>query len=204
MSKAFGTIAERKNIMKNTKQMVGIALLTAIVAVLQLTPSSIKVGVFTFSFVLIPIVVGAALYGYKAGAWLGLVFGAAVLISGDASLFLGINVAGTIITVLLKGLLAGLFAGLAYKALEKVNKYLAVIVAAVVCPLTNTGIFLIGCRLFFFDTISQMAKDAQFDSAVAFMFIGLAGINFLVEFGLNLVLSPVIVRLINIGKKESR
>lgn len=204
MSKAFGTIAERKNIMKNTKQMVGIALLTAIVAVLQLTPSSIKVGVFTFSFVLIPIVVGAALYGYKAGAWLGLVFGVTVLISGDASLFLGINVAGTIITVLLKGLLAGLFAGLAYKALEKVNKYLAVIVAAVVCPLTNTGIFLIGCRLFFFDTISQMAKDAQFDSAVAFMFIGLAGINFLVEFGLNLVLSPVIVRLINIGKKESR
>lgn len=188
--------------MKNTKKMVGIALLTAIVAVLQFTLSSIKIGTFTFSFILIPLVVGAALYGYKAGAWLGLVFGATVLISGDAALFLGINVAGTIVTVLLKGLLAGLFAGLAYKALEKVNKYLAVIVAAIVCPLTNTGIFLLGCKLFFFDAISQMANDAGFDSAVAFMFIGLAGVNFLVELGTNVVLAPVIIRLINIGKKE--
>ena len=190
--------------MKNTKKMVGIALLTAIVAVLQFCLSSIRVGTFTFSFILSPLVVGAALYGYKAGAWLGLVFGVTVLISGDAAAFLGINVAGTIVTVLLKGLLAGLFAGLAYKALEKVNKYLAVIVAAIICPLTNTGIFLLGCRLFFFDAISQMANDAGFDSAVGFMFIGLAGINFLVELGTNVVLSPVIVRLIHIGKKEAK
>ena len=190
--------------MKNTKKMVGIALLTAIVAVLQFCLSSIRVGTFTFSFILIPLVVGAALYGYKAGVWLGLVFGVTVLISGDAAAFLGINVAGTIVTVLLKGLLAGLFAGLAYKALEKVNKYLAVIVAAIICPLTNTGIFLLGCRLFFFDAISQMANDAGFDSAVGFMFIGLAGINFLVELGTNVVLSPVIVRLIHIGKKEAK
>ena len=188
--------------MKNTKKMVGIALLTAIVAVLQFTLSSIKIGTFTFSFILSPLVVGAALYGYKAGAWLGIVFGATVLMSGDAALFLGINVAGTIVTVLLKGLLAGLFAGLVYKALEKVNKYLAFIVAAIVCPLTNTGIFLLGCKLFFFDAISQMANDAGFDSAVAFMFIGLAGVNFLVELGTNVVLAPVIIRLINIGKKE--
>ena len=74
--------------MKNTKKMVGIALLTAIVAVLQFCLSSIRVGTFTFSFILIPLVVGAALYGYKAGAWLGLVFGVTVLISGDAAAFL--------------------------------------------------------------------------------------------------------------------
>lgn len=189
--------------MKNTKKMVGIALLTAIVVVLQFTLSSVKVGTFTFSFVLIPIVVGAALYGYKAGAWLGLAFAVTVLISGDAAPFLAINVPGTIVTVLLKGIMAGLLSGLAYKACEKVNKYFAVIVAAIACPIANTGIFLIGCRVFFFDAISQMADSAGFDSVVVFMFVGLAGINFLIELGTNIVLSPIIVRLINLGKKEN-
>ena len=192
----FRNDSRKEKHMKNTKKMVGIALLTAIVVVLQFTLSSVKVGTFTFSFVLIPIVVGAALYGYKAGAWLGLAFAVTVLISGDAAPFLAINVPGTIVTVLLKGIMAGLLSGLAYK-------YFAVIVAAIACPIANTGIFLIGCRVFFFDAISQMADSAGFDSVVVFMFVGLAGINFLIELGTNIVLSPIIVRLINLGKKEN-
>ena len=69
----------------NTKQVVGLGLITAIVIVLQFLGSFIKLGPFSVSLVLIPIVVGAALYGAKAGAWLGFVFGIVVLISGDIS-----------------------------------------------------------------------------------------------------------------------
>ncbi len=96
-----------------------------------------------------------------------------------------------------------LLQGLHTKRFEKVNKYLAVIAAAIICPLTNTGNIPFRMQtFFFFDAISQMANDAGFDSAVGFMFIGLAGINFLVELGTNVVLSPVIVRLIHIGKRK--
>ena len=68
-----------------TKTLVGLGLLTAIVVVLQLVGSFIKFGTFSISLVLMPIVVGAALYGVGAGAWLGFVFGVVVLLSGDAS-----------------------------------------------------------------------------------------------------------------------
>lgn len=201
----LGAVAERKKIMnKNTKKLVGVALLTAIVVVLQLFGSSIKFGTFSISLVLIPIVVGTALYGIGAGAWLGLVFGVTVLVSGDAALFLNLSVAGTIITVLLKGVGAGALSGVVYKALEKVNKYAATVAAAIVCPLVNTGIFLIGCRVFFYDAITSMAAENGIDNPITFMFVGLVGLNFVFELVVNIVLSPVIIRIINIGKKEAK
>lgn len=189
--------------MKNTKKLVGVALFTAIVVVLQFLGTFIRFGPFAISLVLVPIVVGTALYGYKAGAIFGLVFGVTVLISGDATAFLTINPIGTVITVLLKGTLAGLCAGLIYKVFEKKNKYLAVISSAIVCPIVNTGVFLVGCSVFFMDTIRQMAEGAGFGSNVGkFMIVGLVGLNFVFELAVNAILSPVILRLINHGKKS--
>ena len=51
-----------------------------------------------------PLVLGAALYGWGMGCWLGLVFGAVVLLSGDAGLFLAADPGGAIVTVLSKGI----------------------------------------------------------------------------------------------------
>ena len=184
-----------------TKKLVGLSVLTAIIIVLQALAISIRFGIFNITLVLIPIVVGAALYGYKAGAWLGFVFSVVVLFT-DAGAFLAISVPGTIITVILKGTLAGLAAGIVYLALEKVNKYLACVVAAICAPIVNTGIFLIGCRLFFYETIKGWAEGAGFASAGAFMIVGLVGTNFLVEMAINIILSPTILRLANLGKKS--
>lgn len=184
------------------KKMVGIALFTAIVVVLQMVGGGIKVGgLFSISLVLVPIVVGAAVYGWDAGLWLGLAFGAAVLISGDAALFMAVDVPGTVATVLVKGMACGLVAGLVYKLFAGKNQILAVLAAALVCPVVNTGVFLLGCRLFFFDTVAQWGAAAGFANAESYMFLGLAGVNFLVEVATNLLLAPVIVRLIKIGKK---
>lgn len=182
----------------NTKKLAGVGLLTAIVVVLQLLGSFIHFGVFSISLVLIPIVVGASLYGASAGVWLGAAFGITVLISGDASAFLAINPGGTVLTVLLKGALAGLAASVLYKALEKKNETLATIAAAVVCPTVNTGVFLIGCRLFFFETVRQWAGDTN---VFVYMITGLVGFNFLFEVGANIILSPTIIKLTRLGKK---
>jgi len=150
----------------------------------------------------VPVVIGAALCGAGMGAWLGLVFGVVVLVSGDAAAFLAVNVLGTVITVLIKGTACGYIAGLSYKLTERFGRYVAVAVSAVVCPVVNTGIFLIGCLLFFMDTITQWTVAAGLGSSVAeYMILFLVGGNFLVELGINIILSPIIVRLINIRKR---
>lgn len=184
-----------------TKNMVGVGLFTAIVLVLQFLGGGIKFGMFSISLVLVPIVVGSAIYGWKAGAWLGFAFGAAVLLSGDAAAFMVVDPLATVLVVLVKGTACGLAAGLVYKLLHKVNNTLAVTAAAVVCPFVNTGTFLLGCRLFFLDTVAQWGAAYGYENAGAYMFLGLAGVNFLIEIGVNIVLAPVIVRLIKIGKR---
>jgi len=184
------------------KNMVGVALFTAIVVVLQFLGGGIKVGsMFSISLVLLPIVVGAAVYGWKAGGWLGLAFGVAVLLSGDAGSFLAVDVLGTITVVLLKGAFCGLAAGLIYKLFEKKSRLVAVFAAAILCPVVNTGVFLLGCWIFFLDTVTAWGAALGFENAAAYMFLGLAGTNFLIEVAVNIILAPVIVRLINMGKK---
>ena len=188
----------------STRTMTGLAVLTAIVVVLEAVSAAVgHVGIFTFTLALVPIVVGAALYGWGAGAWLGFVFGVVVLISGDAAPFLAVNIPGTIITVLLKGTLAGLIPGLIYSALSK-HEIPAVAAAAVAAPIVNTGVFLVGCFLFFMPTIREWAAALGYEDAGAYMIFGLAGINFLIELAINIVLCPVIVRLIRIGRKGVR
>ncbi|MGI6264379.1 MAG: ECF transporter S component [Acutalibacteraceae bacterium] len=178
------------------------AILTALVVVLQLLGSFIRFGPFSISLVLIPIVVGAAICGPWIGGWLGLVFGVTVLVSGDAALFLGVSIPGTIATVVLKGVLCGLAAGFVYRWLSRFNQYLAVIAAAIVCPIVNTGVFLLGCWLFFMPLIGEWAAGAGFgQDAVGYMFLGLVGANFLFELGFNIILSPIVVRLLSIFKK---
>lgn len=185
----------------NTRKIVGLGVLTAIVVVLQFFASQIKLGPFSITLCLAPIVVGAALYGKWSGAWLGAVFGVTVLISGDAAAFLPINPAGTVVTVLLKGLLAGLVTGVIYELIEKKSKIGAVITAGVITPVVNTGIFLVGCLLFFMDTIEGWAAAAGMESVGTYMITGLVGINFVVELAVNLVLATAIERIIRVGQK---
>ena len=184
-----------------TKTLVGIGLLTAVVVVLQALALGIRLGIFNITLVLVPIIVGVALYGYAAGIWLGAVFGLIVLFT-DAGVFMAINIPGTIITCILKGVLAGFLAGIAYKSLEQKNTLMAVIVAGIVAPVVNTGTFLIGCRLFFYDTIKEWAAGAGFANAGVYMLTAFVGLNFLVELAINLILSTVIVRIIQIGRRS--
>ncbi len=186
-----------------TRLAVTLALLTAIVVILQLLGSFIHFGMFSISLVLVPIVIGAALCGVLSGAWLGFVFGLVVLLSGDAAAFMTVSPLGTILTVLLKGTFAGLLSGLVYKALAGRNETLATIAAAVVCPVVNTGIFIIGCYVFFLDTVSQWAQAMGYGGNVTgYIFLTLVGANFLFELLVNIVLSPTIVHIIKIGRKK--
>ena len=184
---------------QKTEKLVLAALMTALVVLLQYLGAFVKFGPFSISLVLIPIVSGAATCGAGIGAWLGFVFGVVVLASGDAAAFLAVDVIGTVVTVLVKGTACGLCAGLTYKALEKVNMWVAVIAAALVCPIVNTGVFLIGCFIFFMDTVTTWAGGTNVGH---YMIFGLVGGNFLFEVLFNIILSPGVVRLLNIKKMK--
>ena len=183
------------------KQLAVGAVFTALVVILQLLGSFIRFGPFSISLVLVPIVLGAALCDTLIGGWLGFVFGVTVLLSGDAAAFFVVNPIGTVITVLVKGLLCGLAAGLVYSGVKNINNYLAVFLAAIVCPIANTGVFLLGCKLFFMETITQWGISLGFSNVGKYMIFGLAGGNFVFEVVANLLLAPVILRILNIFKK---
>ncbi|MBR5428780.1 MAG: ECF transporter S component [Clostridia bacterium] len=183
----------------NTVKLVMLGILTALVVVLQLLSSSIRFGQFSITLTLVPIVVGAALYGKWAGAWLGAVFGVVVLLQPDTMAFYQVSIPGTVITVLAKGILAGFVSGLVYEVLKKKNDTAATFVAGALTPIVNTGVFVLGCFAFFMDTLKEWAGGKN---VFAFLFLSMIGVNFLIEFGVNLVLGPMIAKIIKIGRKK--
>ena len=75
-----------------TQRLTGLALMTGIIIVLQIVASFIKFGPFTITLALAPIIIGAALYGAGAGAYLGGVFGVVVFIACVAGWDMGGNI----------------------------------------------------------------------------------------------------------------
>lgn len=194
--------------LKWTRTMVGMAVFTALVVVLQLLAGSIKIGPFSPSLVLIPIVIGAAVYGAKAGAWLGLVFGIVVLIAcitgADAGGYLmwGMNPLMTAVICIVKGTAAGWLSGLVFRALQHKSQLAATVVSAVVCPLVNTGLFLLGAVAVFRPLLMNWAAAWAAETGRVgaplwvYLLLGMVGLNFLVEMAINVVLSPMVVRIL--------
>ena len=167
----------------STQTLVLGAVLTALVVVLQglaeITSLFLPV---TIALVLIPIVIGASIGGVGMSAWLGFVFGAMVLAMPSTYPFYAGSAIGTVVTVIAKGVVAGLAAGLVYKLFEKKNRMLAIFLAAIASPVANTGVFLLGYFVFFFNGIPE-----EYKNVLSFVIIELIGINFVVEFVSNII-----------------
>lgn len=189
----------------STREMAGLAIFTAIIVVLQVLCTFIRFGPFSITLALAPIIIGTAMYGKGAGAYLGGVFGAVVLITGllgwdggTVMLLMGMNPVACILICLLKGIAAGLAAGLCYELIAKKNERVGVLVSGIVCPIVNTGLFIVGMLVFYFDTISGWAGG---QNLLLYIIVGLTGVNFLVELAVNILLSAGITRIIHAGKK---
>ena len=197
-STTVASMSGRKTGKEQIRKLTLAAMLTAVVVVLALLGTAIRFGVFNINLALVPIVIGAAMLGVSYGAWFGFVNAMVILLSGDAGPFFAVNAAGTVITVIAKGVLAGLVSGLAYRLLVTYNKYAAVVVAALLCPVVNTGIFVLGCRLFFWDTLAVWAQGTDAKSTFSYVVTFLVGVNFLLEIGINVILAPAIALILGI------
>ena len=194
--------------MKNAKlkRMASIAWLMALVVVMQFISGLIpQISGFSISLVLIPIVLGATLYGPSAGAILGGTFGVIVYINcvsgadlGGAMVFQA-NPVLCLLVVLGKGVLAGMSAALVYRLFAGRNKYIATLCAAIICPVVNTGVFILCMMTFFKDVLAAWADGGE---VISYVLSVLVLCNFVPELIINIVFSPASTRIAQIVNKN--
>lgn len=190
----------------NSKKASAYGLFAAIVVVLQLIATFIKFGPVNITLALAPIIIGAALYGRRFGAFVGTVLGIVIAVLGafglDGGFVLMLAQYHPVIIFLvaiLKTTVAGYLAGLIYELVAKKNSLAAVITSGIVCPVVNTGLFVAAMLVFFRPALISMAGGTE---VMSFIVFGLTGVNFLVELGVNLILATAITRVIKVLKKQ--
>ncbi len=185
-------------------RLTSLALLAALVVVLQTAASGIRIGPVPISLTLVPIVVGAILFGPGAGAGLGAVFGIVCLIAGITGADEFTNVLWVaspfwlVVVCVGKAVLCGLCAGLVAKALRQ-RQTISCILAALTAPVVNTGVFAIGMLTVFKPVLQDYAGGTNI---VYFLFVAFIGVNFLVEFAVNAALSAAIARIVQVVQKQ--
>ena len=198
---------------QKTLELVQLSMLAALVVVLQILSALIPPigGMVSITLTLIPVVIGAILFGKKGGAILGFVFGLIVMINCITALDPGGNILWntspilTALLCLLKGTMAGLIPAIVYsaiasnKTLSTKKKFFSTMLAALLAPIVNTSIFVAGMLLFFKDTLTVWADGKPI---MIYILVGLAGINFLIEFIINIILTPAIIRVVDVVKKN--
>ena len=187
------------------KNVTILGVLTAIIVVLQIFGSYFRIGTISLSFVLVPIVIGGILTGVIGGTILGFIFGVITLVMGivGADQFTFFLFSDhpflTILTCVIKGSAAGFMSGFVYKLLKDKNLTLSTFAASAVAPIVNTGLFIVGAFCMA-DTLNSNFV-AENSNVVYFIFIGCAGINFLIELAINLVLAPSVCKIIKAVKR---
>ena len=199
---------------QKTLELVQLSMLAALVVVLQILSALIPPigGMVSITLTLIPVVIGAILFGKKGGAILGFTFGVIVMINCITALDPGGNILWntnpflTAFLCLLKGTLAGFVPAVVYsavtsnKTVSTTKKIFSTALAAMLAPIVNTSTFVIGMLLFFKDTLTIWADGKPI---MLYILLGLAGLNFLIEFIINIILTPAIIRIVDVVKKKA-
>lgn len=196
---------ETTNFKKRTLKLVQIALLIATVVVLQIISGSIPPigGLISITLTLIPIVMGAVLYGPWVGLLLGAVFGIIVaILDPTAHALFALNPLLSVTLCIGKGALAGLTAGAIALPFKKNNRlYWATVAAAITAPTINTLTFLVGMRMFFYPTLQSWVKPGY--NLISYLLIFIVCCNYVPELIINVAFSPAssrIIHLVNKGK----
>ena len=188
-----------------------LGILIALVIVLQLFASAIPMFGVTLNFSLIPIALASILLGWYGGAIVGCACGMVVWITmavlgqepSTAALF---QVNPVILTIMCIGktTVSGLVAGLVFKGLSKKNTFLAVVITALVIPVINTGIYMLG-MVVMQDAVAAFLGLTNYSAGIVFAVVfGIIWLNFVLEMTINLIFIPMIHRVIKIVQKAMR
>ena len=178
-----------------------LAVLSAIVAVISFIP--LKTMGLEITFSMVPIAVGAILYGPTAGAILGGVFGVVSFLqcfgySSFGAMLLGESAFYTFLVCVPTRILAGLITGVVSSAMCKGNKAvneLRFVVCSFMAPLLNTVFFMSTLVALFYNGETIQYFVNLLGAANPFIFIILfVGINGLVEIIAGFVVAYPITR----------
>lgn len=196
--------------MKNKKirQMVQLAILTAIVLVLAFTPIGyLRIGPMSITFLSIPVVIGAILMGPAAGAYLGCVFGLtsfAQCFGMDAfgTALMTINIFYTFCMTVVTRTLMGFLSGWVFRGMQAIFSHISAIrnkeniapvsyaVASASAPLLNTILFMSAFYCFFHN--EQIFID-NYGSTAFFAFVFAAvGLQALLELLASLIIGTAV------------
>ena len=195
-------MTQKKNF--DTKFMVELALMIAIIIIMSLTPLGyIRTPGLSITLLTVPVAVGAVLLGPTGGAICGLACGLTsfyMALTGESafsSMLLSISPIGTVVTCILPRVLEGWLSGLLFKAMYKggVSRKFSYFAASLACPLLNTLLFMSSLCIFFYNTeyiqgmVSTMGVSNPFLFVIAF--VGMQG---LIEAVLCFVVASVVSR----------
>ena len=176
----------------DTKAIVITGLLLALEIVLQIIGNYLQIGPANINLSLVPVVLAAVLCGPISGAILGFFNGLLALLSPSTqAVFMTISPLGTVLVCLLKCTLASVAAAYIFALFDKKNRLLALILSSIAVPVINTGLFALGCAIFFQDFLN-MGINETFPNAGAFLIFGVIGFNFLIEIATTTIVSPTV------------
>ena len=175
---------------KGTRGMVELALVSAIIIVMALTPLGyLRTPILSITLLTIPVAVGAMLLGPKEGLFLGAIFGAtsfAQAISGAGgmtSILFQTNPLGVTFLCFAPRILEGFLCGLIFKLMRKTKfKKAAFYIAGVSCPVLNTVLFMGTLITLFYQTdyIQQLVSSLGAANPLMFVIL-LVGFQGLIE-----------------------
>ena len=180
-------------------KMAGTAVLAALIFIFQIIGNYVSIAGISINLALIPIAIGAILYGPWSGLLLGAINGICVL--PGSGLFLSINPFLTVLVCILKTGLAGFIAGWLFKLFKNKATVPGMFICSFIVPVINTGIFTIAAFTIFKMGLIEYFGIEQANFA-SFLFVSLIGINFIFEIVSILVLSPSIVMILKRSVKS--
>ncbi|HIU49581.1 MAG TPA: ECF transporter S component [Candidatus Limousia pullorum] len=186
------------------KSVMGLAVFALIIVVMAFTPAGfLKTGNLEASFLVVPVAIGAILLGPTNGAVLGLVMGVVSFAqcfgaSDMGSALFGVSAINTFLLCVIPRVICGWMAGVFYDLLSKIDKtgFVPQIAAAVVCPLFNFILFMLGLSLLFGQTPYLLNLQTQMNASGIGFYFALGGMNLLYELLASLVLTTGISTLI--------
>lgn len=182
----------------NSRMIAATGIITGVEIVLQIIGNYINPGFANINLSLIPIALGAILYGPIVGGFLGFVCGVMVLISPSTmQVFFAVSPVGTVLTCILKTTIAGVVAGFIPKIFKN-HKLLSSIIASILVPIINTGLFSIFAVIFFTPILNNMVEStpSQFPNIGIALIAGMIGINFILEIISTVILTPSLYKII--------
>ena len=182
------------------------AVFACIVFVLSYLGSFVHIGAISFALTLIPIVLGGIYIGPWAGAFLGAVFGLTVLCTDVTALaLLSINWFYAFLGCVVRGVIAGWLPAFVFKIAAKKSETVGAVVASVLAPIINTGIFSLCVFTIFEPYFTDLGQTLGYLDLGHFVLVGLIGLNFVFEFLTTVVITPVLAKpLLALKKRMER